>query len=206
MPGNDPGVTLAFWKPYGVLTKFTDADSRETLADYVDVPEVYPAGRLDRDSEGLLILSSDPRLRGALTASHHARTYVVQVEGVPERDAIEQLQQGVEIQGRTTRPASVRILDSPPALPPRPVPVRVRRHIPDSWLELTVTEGRNRQVRRMTAAVGHPTLRLVRTMVGPIGLEDLSPGSWRELRNTETEALWSKLRAAPRPRRRSRNR
>lgn len=197
---SDSGVTLAFWKPYGVLTTFTDADDRETLAGYIDVPDVYPAGRLDRDSEGLLIISAEPRLRGALTASHHERTYLVQVEGVPDQEAAERLRRGVEIQGRETRPASVKLLDQPPSLPPRSVPIRVTKRIPDTWLELTLTEGRNRQVRRMTAAVGHPTLRLVRTRVGPVGLEGLSPGLWRELTDEEMETLWHELRMFPRER------
>lgn len=174
-------TTLAFWKPYGTLTQFTDDAGRPTLADWIDVPGVYPAGRLDRDSEGLLILSDDPRLRGSLTSSRHPRTYLVQVERVPSDEALGRLAVGVDVQGRRTLPASVRIIPEPDWLPPRTPPIRHRAAIPTAWIELTLTEGRNRQVRRMTAAVGHPTLRLVRWSVGPVTLDGLSPGTWRSL-------------------------
>jgi len=168
-----------------VLSQFSDrADPpRATLADYIDLPAVYGAGRLDRDSEGLLILSEDTRLRTLLTEPRHKtpRTYWAQVEGIPDDQAVEQLRSGVMIKGKRTLPAKARRLEAMPELAERSVPIRVRKSIPDSWLELQLTEGRNRQVRRMTAAVGHPTLRLVRWSVGSVTLQGLSPGSYREL-------------------------
>lgn len=182
-------TTIAFWKPFGTLTKFTDDAGRTTLADWIDLPDVYPAGRLDRDSEGLLVLSDDPQLRGALTASRHTRTYLVQVEGSVGEDALGLLEAGVDVQGSRTLPASVRVVEQPDWLPPRDPPIRYRATIPDMWLELTLTEGRNRQVRRMTAAVGHPTLRLVRWAVGPVTLAGLAPGAWRYLSHAEIMEL-----------------
>ncbi|MFT5266756.1 MAG: pseudouridine synthase [Acidimicrobiales bacterium] len=186
-------ITIAFWKPYDVLSQFSDrADPpRATLADYIDLPAVYGAGRLDRDSEGLLILSEDTRLRTMLTEPRHEtpRTYWAQVEGIPDDRAVEQLRSGVMIKGKPTLPAKARRLEATPELPERSVPIRVRKAIPDSWLELQLTEGRNRQVRRMTAAVGHPTLRLVRWSVGSVTLKGLSPGSYRELDDDEVANL-----------------
>lgn len=188
---NQPTV-LRFWKPYGVLTKFTDEEGRPTLADYISIPNIYAAGRLDLDSEGLLLLTSDARLNHRLTDPkfEHPRTYWVQVERVPDEAALNQLRRGVEIQGGYTRPARVRLMESPPDLPERPVPIRYRKNVPDCWLELILTEGRNRQVRRMTAAVGHPTLRLVRWAIGPITLEGLEPGQAQPLTEAEAAALW----------------
>ena len=188
---DDRDLVLRFWKPYDCLTAFTDRDGRETLADHIDVPDVYPAGRLDRDSEGLLVLSDDPRLRTLLTEPAHLvpRTYWVQVEGLPDERALKALRDGVEVKGRRTRPAKARRLASPPDLPPRPVPIRVRKSVPDCWIELELTEGRNRQVRRMTAAVGHPTLRLVRWAIGSLTLDGLEPGGWRHLDHAEERAL-----------------
>ena len=187
---------IRFWKPYDVLTKFTDTEGRSTLADYVSVPGVYAAGRLDRDSEGLLLLTDDKRLSTRLTDPKyaHPRTYWVQVERIPDAAALEQLRRGVEIKGGVTRPAQVRLLDAPPDLPPRPVPIRYRLNVPDCWLELTLTEGRNRQVRRMTAAVGHPTLRLVRWAIGPVTLAGLEPGTWAVLSAAEAKALRESVR------------
>lgn len=186
-------ATIAFWKPYDVLSQFSDrADPpRSTLADYIDLPGVWGAGRLDRDSEGLLILSDDPRLRTVLTEPRHhvPRTYFAQVEGIPDDNALAHLRSGVMIKGKRTRPAQARRLDDAPDLPARPVPIRVRKEIPDSWIELQLTEGRNRQVRRMTAAVGHPTLRLVRWAIGDLTLAGLEPGIWRELNADEVTAL-----------------
>lgn len=182
-------TTIAFWKPFGTLTKFTDDQGRSTLADWIDLPDVYPAGRLDRDSEGLLILSSDPAIRGSLTSGRHPRTYLAQVEGTVTDEALVSLEQGVVVQGRRTSPANARVIEAPEWIPPRDPPIRYRAAIPDSWIELTLSEGRNRQVRRMTAAVGNPTLRLVRWSVGPITLADLSPRSWRYLSPAETDAL-----------------
>lgn len=187
-------TTVAFWKPYGVLTRFTDDRGRPTLAEWIDVEDVYPAGRLDRDSEGLLLLSDDRRLRGDLTASRHPRTYLVHVEGSVSDEALAALSAGVVVQGRRTAPAEARVVDEPGWIPPRDPPIRVRRHIPDAWIELVLTEGRNRQVRHMMAAVGHPTLRLVRWAVGPVTLVGLDPGAWRRLSQSETTELRAWLR------------
>ncbi len=174
---------IALNKPYGVLCQFTDSDGRPTLADYLDVPDVYPVGRLDYDSEGLVLLTADGRLKSRLSHPRHRvpKTYWVQVEGWPRADALEALRRGVTIQGRRTRPAEVAAMDPPDDLWPRDPPIRFRKNVPDSWLSLTITEGRNRQVRRMTAAVGHPTLRLVRVRVGRHGLDGLRPGEWRRV-------------------------
>jgi 23S rRNA pseudouridine2457 synthase len=187
---------LRLWKPYGVLTKFTDAEGRPTLADYVDVPGVYAAGRLDLDSEGLLLLTDDGRLNKLLTdpRHHHPRTYWAQVERIPNEAALEQLRRGVMLKDGRSRPARAHLLDGEPhvngePLPPRPVPIRERKNIPTAWLELTLTEGRNRQVRRMTAAVGHPTLRLVRCAIGELTLDGLTPGAWEWLTPAQMQAL-----------------
>ena len=182
---------LALFKPYDVLTQFTDAAGRATLKDFVTVPGVYPVGRLDRDSEGLLLLTDDGRLAHRLTDPRyeHPRTYLVQVERVPTPEAVEALQAGVVLNDGPTRPAEVELLDDPPDLPGRPVPIRFRKNVPTAWLRLTIREGRNRQVRRMTAAVGFPTLRLVREAVGPVRLGLLAPGAWRDLTAEERRAL-----------------
>ena len=169
-------------KPYGVLCKFTDAEGRPTLANHVSVPGVYPAGRLDRDSEGLLLLTDDGALQNRLANPRFGKRkgYWVQVEGTPTEDALKALRSGVVIRGRRTRPAEARVIAAPP-VGPRDPPIRVRKTIPDAWIELFLTEGMNRQVRRMTAAVGLPTLRLVRFSVGPFQLGELPPGAWREV-------------------------
>lgn len=169
-------------KPYGVLTQFRASDHGSTLADYVRLPGVHPAGRLDKDSEGLLLLTDDGRLQHRLTDPRHKlpKTYWAQVEGVPTEEALERLRRGVMLDHGRTRPANVRHLPEP-ALWPRDPPIRFRKHIPTSWIEVILTEGRNRQVRRMTAAVGYPTLRLVRVAIGPYTLDGLSPGEWREV-------------------------
>jgi 23S rRNA pseudouridine2457 synthase len=182
---------IRFWKPYQVLTKFTDAEDRATLSDYIPIKTIYPAGRLDYDSEGLLILTDSGPLNARLTQPkfEHPRTYLVQVERVPTEAALQQLRRGVQLNDGPTRPAEVRLLPEPPDLPERSVPVRFRKSVPTAWLALTLTEGRNRQVRRMTAAVGFPTLRLVRWAVGPITLAGLAPGEWAALSPTETNAL-----------------
>jgi pseudouridine synthase len=186
---------LKFWKPYGVLTQFTDAQGRPTLADYIPVSGVYAAGRLDLDSEGLLLLTDSARLKTRLTDPRfeHPRTYWVQVERIPDEAALERLRAGVELNDGWTRPAQVRPIQ-PPDLPPRDPLVRFRKTVPDGWLALTLTEGRNRQVRRMTAAVGHPTLRLVRCAIGTITLEGLQPGEWRDLSAAESEQLRASTR------------
>ncbi len=184
--------TLAFNKPYDVLPCFTDPEGRPTLGNYIEVPGVYAAGRLDRDSEGLLLLTSDGSLAHRITDPHHhlPKVYLVQVERVPDADALERLCKGVVVHGMCTRPALARLLDAPPQLPDRPAPIRCRKQIPTAWLELILREGMNRQGRRMTAAVGHPTLRLVRVAIGPITLGDLLPGQWRELTAQQTDELF----------------
>ena len=189
MPRTHRHVIL--FKPHGVLTQFRDAEGRETLKDYVDIPAVYPAGRLDLDSEGLLILTDDGRLANRLTDPRHrlSKTYLAEVEGIPTPEAIDALQRGVLLKDGPTLPAIVRALPDLPELPPRRVPIRFRKNVPTSWLELAIREGRNRQVRRMTAAVGLPTLRLVRVAIGPIGIGNLKPGDWRDLTDAELAAL-----------------
>ena len=169
-------------KPFGVLSQFTDGNGRETLADYVDVPKVYAAGRLDRDSEGLLLLTDDGKLQARIAHPKfkEPKTYWAQVEGIPDQDALKKLREGVTLKDGKTRPAKARSIDEPPDLWPRTPPVRYRKSVPDCWIELTITEGRNRQVRRMTAAVGHPTLRLIRAKIGPYSLHGLAPGQWRD--------------------------
>ncbi len=182
---------LLFWKPYGVLTQFTDQEGRSTLKDYIDQLGVYPVGRLDQDSEGLLLLTDDGPLAHRLTDPRfdHPKTYWAQVEGIPDQSSIQALTSGVTIQNYRTRPAGVRVLDQEPNLPSRPVPIRFRKAIPTAWIELILTEGKNRQVRRMTAAVGFPTLRLVRIAIGTLTLEGLAPGTWRLLTNPEIQVL-----------------
>ena len=172
---------LVLNKPYGVLCQFTDGGGRPTLKDFVDVPGVYPAGRLDRDSEGLLVLTDDGGIQTAVANPRQAieKRYWVQVEGIATEPALEQLRRGLALADGPTRPAQARSI-AEPALWPRDPPVRFRRAIPTDWIEVSLREGRNRQVRRMTAAVGLPTLRLVRVQVGPWRLDDLQPGQWRE--------------------------
>jgi len=177
-------MLLAFHKPFGVLSRFTpDGSRRPTLADFGFPPRVYPVGRLDADSEGLLLLSDEARVTRELLdpARGHPRTYWIQVERVPQEAALVQLARGVVIDARKTRPCTVRRIVPPATLPPRTPPVRWRKTVPDSWLELVLREGRNRQVRKMTAAVGHPTLRLVRAAIGQLLLGDLAPGNFRQL-------------------------
>ncbi|MBX9936460.1 MAG: pseudouridine synthase [Burkholderiaceae bacterium] len=179
-------------KPFDVLTQFSGGEGRATLKDFVAVPGVYPAGRLDRDSEGLLLLTNDGALQARIADPRHklAKTYWVQVEGTPTEAQLQQLCAGVLLNDGPTLPAQVRALE-PPALWERKPPVRFRQHIPTAWLELVIREGRNRQVRRMTAAVGLPTLRLVRVRIGPWALDDLAPGQWREVPATLTAAVFS---------------
>ncbi|MCO5195655.1 MAG: pseudouridine synthase [Anaerolineae bacterium] len=169
-------------KPYHVLCKFTDEEGRSTLADYLKLPGVYPAGRLDYTSEGLVVLTDSGWLQNAISDPQHklSKTYWVQVEGIPTDAALRLLETGLLIKGQRTRPAQVQRIDAP-AVWEREPPIRERKSIPATWLALTITEGRNRQVRRMTAAVGHPTLRLIRWSVGPWTLAGLRPGEWREV-------------------------
>lgn len=188
---------ILFNKPYGVLSQFSGEPGVQTLKQFGPFPpDVYPAGRLDTDSEGLLVLTNDAALQHRLTtpAFAHPRTYLAQVERVPTDDAITRLRNGVVIEGRRTRPAIVKLLVSEPDLPPRPVPIRFRKSVPTAWIELTLVEGRNRQIRKMTAAVGHPTLRLVRIRVGILGWGDLQPGQMRPLTTKEVEHLRAEVK------------
>lgn len=191
---------IAFNKPFAVLTQFSPeklADGaisdKQTLADFNLPKQVYPVGRLDFDSEGLLILSDDGRLTTYLFEGRHPRTYLVQVENVPSPQTLKGLQSGVIIGGYKTQPCLARLLDSEPNLPERSKPVRFRKSIPTAWIELTLWEGKNRQVRKMTAAVGHPTLRLLRQSIGNLSLAqlDLAPGEWKELNLEELSLLLS---------------
>ena len=178
---------IRFNKPFDVLPQFTDRGStdtpRRTLSDFISVPGVYPAGRLDRDSEGLMLLTDDGRLQARISDPRHKleKSYWVQIEGVPDREALARLCDGVQLKDGATRPAKARRIDEPAGLWPRDPPIRVRKTVPDSWIELTLSEGRNRQVRRMTAAVGHPTLRLIRNRIGQWDIGNLPGGDWQDL-------------------------
>ena len=170
-------------KPFRVLSRFRRGDERATLADFITAPDVHVAGRLDYDSEGLLLLTNDGRLQSLITDPRHAleKVYLAHVEGVPDATALAQLRAGIDLPDGRTRPAGARVIEAPAWLWPREPPIRQRAAIPVSWLELRLREGRNRQARRMTAAVGHPTLRLVRVAIGPWELAGLAPGRWREV-------------------------
>jgi 23S rRNA pseudouridine2457 synthase len=188
-------MLLALYKPYGVLSQFTpEPGSRwRTLADFKLPPRTYALGRLDADSEGLLLLSDEPGLNSRLLdpAAGHQREYWVQVEGVPDASALRKLAGGMRIGGHDALPCIVRRIGPAPRLPPRDPPIRVRKSVPDSWLSVELAEGKNRQVRRMTASVGHPTLRLVRIRIGQFQPTDLVPGQWRELTARERAALFA---------------
>lgn len=175
--------TILLNKPFNVLTQFTDSQGRSTLADFVDAPGCYPAGRLDRDSEGLVVLTDEARLQHKITHPHHAmgKTYWVQVEGAPTDAQLQPLRSGVALRDGLTKPAKARLIDEPEQLWPRNPPIRKRKHIPTSWLMLTINEGRNRQVRRMCAAIGFPVLRLIRYRVGSWTIDGLASGEWREV-------------------------
>ncbi len=181
------GALLLFNKPYGVLCQFTGGGTRRTLADFIRVPDVYPAGRLDTDSEGLMLLTANGRLQARISDPKHKlpKTYWAQVEGVPQPDQVAMLTSGVELADGLTRPAKAQLLAEAPPVPDRVPPIRHRLTVPTAWLELTLTEGRNRQVRRMTAAVGLPTLRLLRVGMGRFRLDGLAPGEWRALEGEE---------------------
>lgn len=205
--------SFLFFKPYGVLSRFTpDTPARRTgalltLSAFGPFPpHVYPVGRLDADSEGLLLLTDDAQLSHHLTDPHHAhrRSYLVQVERLPEERALQRLREGgIQMHGRKTRPAEVRLLAGEPHLPPRAVPIRFRKSVPTAWLEITLSEGMNRQVRRMTAAIGHPTLRLVRVAIGPLIIGDLKPGEHRSLTHGEYALLRRTIGNPPRGQTRS---
>jgi len=188
-----PNRYLLFHKPYDVLCQFTGGEpgSRRTLKDFISVAGVYPVGRLDRDSEGLLLLTGDGAMQHRLTDPKfaHPRSYWAQVEGVPGESDLRRLRDGLEIQGYRTLPAQASLLPGEPDVSPRNPPIRFRKNLPTAWIELTLTEGRNRQVRHMTAAIDHPTLRLVRFAIGELSLKGLAPGEWRDLTPAEESTL-----------------
>lgn len=196
-------TTILFHKPYGVISQFSREGDHPTLAGFGPFPtDVYPVGRLDTDSEGLLLLTNDPNIQHRLTEPRfgHERIYWVQVERVPSDDSLERMAAGLRIGEDRTKPAVVRRLETEPQLPDRPVPIRFRKNVPTCWLELKLTEGKNRQVRRMTAAIGHPALRLVRVGILFLTLEGLEPGDSRELTNAEVKRLNDIIgRPDPRP-------
>jgi 23S rRNA pseudouridine2457 synthase len=183
-------VLIVFNKPFGVICKFRPEPGRRTLADFIDVPNVYPAGRLDTDSEGLLLLTDDGALQARISSPSHKleKVYWAQVEGVPTEAALAALRNGVDLGDFVTRPAGARLVDEPADLWSRDPPIRYRAKIPTAWLEVTLREGKNRQVRRMTARTGFPTLRLVRASIGRVGLAGLAPGEWRAI---DAAAPWS---------------
>ncbi|QNP47188.1 pseudouridine synthase [Diaphorobacter aerolatus] len=180
---SEPARLLCFNKPYGVLSQFTPEGRWRGLKEFIDVPGVYVAGRLDADSEGLLLLTNDGLLQAHISSPKFKmeKTYLIQVEGIPEEAALQRLREGVTLNDGPTQPASARRIDTPAWLEPRDPPIRVRQNIPDCWIELIIREGRNRQVRRMTAAIGHPTLRLIRAAIGPYSIEGLATGEWKDV-------------------------
>ena len=186
-------MLIAFHKPYGVLSQFTpDASPNRTLAEFGFPKDIYPLGRLDADSEGLLLLSDEPGLNTRLLdpKNAHSRCYWAQVEGIPTSAGLEKLSQGVSIGDHQTLPCRAWLLEPQPQLPPRDPPIRVRKTIPDCWIALELTEGKNRQVRKMTAAIGHPTLRLIRVRIGALVLGDFKAGHWRELSPADRQLLF----------------
>jgi len=185
-----PHRYLLFNKPYDVLSQFTDKAGRATIGAFVPVPNVYPVGRLDRDSEGLLLLTSDGRFQHQLSHPkfNHPKTYWVQVERIPTDEDLEAIRQGLVIKDYRTRPAAAQVIPSPPVAPRVP-PIRYRKSVPTAWLEVSLTEGRNRQVRRMTAAIGFPTLRLIRIGIATLRIDGIAPGTWRDLTSGEVKTL-----------------
>jgi len=183
-----PPMLIAFHKPYGVVSQFTpDGSPNRTLAEFGFPPRVYPIGRLDADSEGLLLLSDEPELNERLLHPKrgHQRVYWAQVERIPSSETLAALERGVLVQGRKTLPCRARLLEPQPEMAPRVPPIRFRKNVPDCWIALELIEGKNRQVRRMTAAIGHATLRLVRVQIGRFTLRELAPGAWRILDESE---------------------
>ena len=189
---------ILFNKPYGVLCQFSAADARTTLKDFIPIPDIYPAGRLDADSEGLLILTDDGSLQHRISAPQAKlpKTYWVQVEGIPHARTLDRLQQGLDLGDFVTRPAQAQVIAEPASLWSRDPPIRSRKNIPTSWLSLTISEGKNRQVRRMTATIGHPTLRLIRVAIGPWNLDGLISGAWREAAPPDILNLFPRLSTA----------
>ncbi len=188
---------ILFNKPYGVLSQFTPESSWKSLQEFGPFPkDVYAVGRLDAESEGLLFLTNDTKLRQRLLDPKfgHPRTYLAQVERIPDEESLEKLRSGIRISNALTKPAEVRLLAEEPDLPLRPVPIRFRKNVPTAWLELTLREGKNRQVRRMTGAVGHPTLRLIRIKIGFLSIDGLDPGQWRNLSADELLRLKGMMR------------
>ncbi|MBL7960538.1 pseudouridine synthase [bacterium] len=187
---------ILFYKPYGVHSQFTAGSGQATLKDYGFPKSVYSVGRLDANSEGLLILTNDGQFKHLLIEPkyNHPRTYAVQVEKVPEETSLDSLRSGLVIDGKKTKPAQVRFLNPDPLFPPRPKPIRYRANIPTCWIEIILTEGRNKQIRKMTAAVGHPTLRLIRTQILSLSLDGLSPGEWRNMEDAEVDKIIMSLR------------
>lgn len=183
-------MLIALNKPFGVICKFRREAGRRTLADHIDVPHVYPAGRLDTDSEGLLLLTDDGVLQARISSPRYklAKLYWAQVEGVPTEAALDSLRKGVDLGDFRTQPAGARVIEEPADLWPRDPPIRYRAKIPTTWIELTLREGKNRQARRMTARVGFPTLRLVRAAIGQVSVQGLQPGAWREI---DADAPWA---------------
>jgi 23S rRNA pseudouridine2457 synthase len=187
---------FVLYKPYGMLCQFSDKEGRPTLSDFGKFPnDVYPVGRLDLDSEGLVLFTNDNELKHRLLEPKfkHPRTYLAQVERIPDEIALDKLRNGILIEGKKTQPTQVKLLKEEPALPPRSVPIRYRKNVPTSWIELTLFEGRNRQVRKMTAAIGYPTLRLVRIKIGTLSLEKLQPGEIKTFNEIEIKKLRSGL-------------